>query len=175
MKCPFCGFADQKVLDSRPARDSEAIRRRRECIGCGRRFTTFEAPELPRLFVVKRRGDREEFSRDKILSSMLTACGKRPVPFDVVRDAAERIERDLFQEFEDEVPSTEIGERVMRALKGIDGVAYIRFASVYREFATLEDFARIVESFGESPSVSNQANNKMGRSRTAMTTRDGGQ
>src|SRR5688572_15029920 len=118
MRCPFCGHEDQKVLDSRPARDGEAIRRRRECIGCGRRFTTFEAPELPRLFVVKRRGDREEFSRDKVLSSMLTACGKRPVAFEVVREAAERIERDIFQEFEDEVPSTEIGERVMRELKG---------------------------------------------------------
>lgn len=129
---------------------------------------------MPRLFVVKRRGDREEFSREKILSSMLTACGKRPVRFEVVRDAAERIERDLFQEFEDEVPSTEIGERVMLELKKIDGVAYIRFASVYREFATLEDFSKIVEAFDEPSSVSNEANNNMGRSEAAVTTRDGG-
>lgn len=157
MKCPFCAFEDQKVLDSRPARENEAIRRRRECIGCGRRFTTFEAPEMPRLFVVKRRGERQEFSREKVLGSMLTACGKRPVPFDVVRDAAERIERDLFLEFEDEVPSTEIGERVMQALMAIDTVAYVRFASVYREFATLEDFSRIVEAFDEPSTVSNKA------------------
>ena len=88
---------------------------------------------------------------------MLTACGKRPVPFDVVRDAAERIERDLFLEFEDEVRSTEIGERVMQALMAIDTVAYVRFASVYREFATLEDFSRIVEAFDEPSTVSNKA------------------
>jgi transcriptional repressor NrdR len=157
MKCPFCGFIDQKVLDSRPAREGEAIRRRRECMGCERRFTTFEAPELPRLFVVKRRGDREEFAREKVLSSMLTACGKRPVAFEVVRDAAERIERDVFQEFEEEVPSTQIGERVMRELMAIDTVAYVRFASVYREFATLEDFSKIVEAFEDPANVSNKA------------------
>ena len=157
MKCPFCGFVDQKVLDSRPAREGEAIRRRRECIGCGRRFTTFEAPELPRLFVVKRRGDREEFSREKVLGSMLTACGKRPVGFDVVRDAAERIERDVFQEFEDEVRSTDIGERVMRELMTIDSIAYVRYASVYREFATISDFRNIVDAFGGVSSVSNKA------------------
>lgn len=174
MKCPFCGFVDQKVLDSRPARDGEAIRRRRECIGCGRRFTTFEAPELPRLLVVKRRGDREEFSREKVLSSMLTACGKRPVAFEIVRDAAERIERDLFQEFEDEVPSTEIGERVMKELMAIDSVAYVRFASVYRQFASVQDFSKIAEAFDESSSVSNQANINMGRSEAALATRDGG-
>lgn len=171
MKCPFCGFVDQKVLDSRPARDGEAIRRRRECIGCGRRFTTFEAPELPRLLVVKKRGDREEFSREKALSSMLTACGKRPVAFEIVRDAAERIERDLFQEFEDEVPSTEIGERVMQELMAIDSVAYIRFASVYKSFANVSDFREIVEAL---PNVSNQANINMGRLDAALATRDGG-
>lgn len=129
---------------------------------------------MPRLFVVKRRGDREEFSREKILSSMLTACGKRPVAFEVVRDAAERIERDVFQEFEDEVASTEIGERVMHELMGIDSVAYVRFASVYREFGSVQDFSKIVEAFAEPSSVSNQANNNMGRSEAAVTTRDGG-
>jgi transcriptional repressor NrdR len=146
MKCPYCGSCEQKVLDSRPAREGEAIRRRRECDACGRRFTTFEAPERPRLFVVKRGGAREEFSREKVLGSMLVACGKRPVPIETVRAAAERIERDLFTEFEDEVPSTEVGERVMHALMGIDTVAYVRFASVYREFASLSDFREIVES-----------------------------
>jgi transcriptional repressor NrdR len=146
MKCPFCGYDDQKVLDSRPAREGEAIRRRRECIGCGRRFTTFEQPEMPRLFVVKRDGAREEFSREKTLNSMLIACGKRPVPFETVRDAAERIERDLFRECEEEVPSTAIGERVMSELLEIDQVAYVRFASVYKKFESVRDFREIVDA-----------------------------
>lgn len=149
MRCPFCGFDDQKVLDSRPAREGEAIRRRRECLGCGRRFTTFEEPEKPRLFVVKRDGAREEFSRDKCLNSMLIACRKRPVPVEVLRNAAERIERDLSQEFEDEVPTNAIGERVMQELHEIDTVAYVRFASVYREFQRLSDFRAIVDSMRE--------------------------
>ena len=149
MRCPFCGYIDQKVLDSRPAREGEAIRRRRECLGCGRRFTTFEEPERPRLFVVKRGGSREEFSRDKCLSSMVIACRKRPVALELLREAAERIERDLFQEFEDEVPTKAIGGHVMEALKKIDVVAYVRFASVYREFETLRDFADIVDEVGD--------------------------
>lgn len=153
MRCPFCGYIDQKVLDSRPAREGEAIRRRRECLGCGRRFTTFEEPERPRLFVVKRGGAREEFSRDKCLSSMVVACRKRPVPVEALKEATERIERDLFQEFEDEVPTQAIGERVMRELHAIDTVAYIRFASVYREFETVEDFATMVEEVGERRTV----------------------
>src|SRR5579862_3068776 len=111
MRCPFCGYIDQKVLDSRPAREGDSIRRRRECLSCGRRFTTFLGPERPRLFVVKRGGAREEFSREKCLNSMLTACRKRPVPLDALRAATERIERDLFQDFEDEVPTKAIGER----------------------------------------------------------------
>jgi transcriptional repressor NrdR len=145
MKCPYCGFTDQKVLDSRVAKEGDAIRRRRECISCGRRFTTYEAPERPRLYVVKRGGHREEFDREKVLNSMLVACGKRPVPVETVRDAAARIERDCFQELEDEVASTNIGEKVMRELMSIDTVAYVRFASVYKEFATISDFRRIVE------------------------------
>jgi transcriptional repressor NrdR len=152
MRCPFCGFIDQKVLDSRPARDGEAIRRRRECMGCGRRFTTFEEPEKPRLFVVKRDGSREEFSRDKALHSMLVACRKRRIPIEDLKEAVERIERDLHQEFEDEIPTHQIGERVLRALAEIDAVAYVRFASVYREFETLEDFEQIVhQAYGHSP------------------------
>lgn len=148
MKCPYCGFDDQKVLDSRVAREGDAIRRRRECLSCGRRFTTYEAPERPRLYVVKRGGDRQEFDREKILNSMLVACGKRPVTLEDLRDAASRIERDCFQEYEDELASTEIGERVMRELMQIDTVAYVRFASVYREFATISDFRAIVEAVG---------------------------
>lgn len=149
MKCPFCGFDDQKVLDSRAAREGEAIRRRRECLNCGRRFTTFEAPEMPRLYVVKRGGERQEFSREKVLNSMLLACGKRPVPVETVRSAAERIERDIFREFEDEVPSTTLGDIVMRELMQIDTVAYVRFASVYKEFASISDFQEIVQEVSE--------------------------
>lgn len=153
MRCPFCGYIDQKVLDSRPAREGDAIRRRRECLGCGRRFTTFEEPERPRLFVVKRGGAREEFSRDKCLTSMLIACRKRPVPVEALREAVERIERDLFQEFEDEVPTKAIGERVMRELHDLDTVAYVRFASVYREFETVADFAGIVREVDEKQAI----------------------
>lgn len=155
MQCPYCGHPEQKVLDSRPAREGEAIRRRRECLNCERRFTTFEEPERPRLFVVKRDGSRMEFSREKVLAGMLAACHKRRVPVDVFREAAERIERDLFQEFEDEVPSTEIGERVIETLRAIDTVAFVRFASVYREFETVSDFREIVESCREPAASKN--------------------
>jgi transcriptional repressor NrdR len=148
MKCPYCGFDDHKVLDSRPARDGEAIRRRRECLRCGRRFTTFEAPERPRLFVIKRDGTYEEFSRDKVLNSMLIACRKRNVPVENLRAAAEWVEQEVFQQFEEEVPSTAIGERVMEHLRLLDQVAYVRFASVYREFQSVEEFTKLVESVG---------------------------
>lgn len=153
MRCPFCGYIDQKVLDSRPARDGDAIRRRRECLSCGRRFTTFEGPERPRLFVVKRGGAREEFSRDKCLSSMLIACRKRPVSIEVLKQATERIERDLFQEFEEEVPTSAIGQRVMDELSQVDTVAYIRFASVYREFQSIADFHQVLGDLQEEVSA----------------------
>jgi transcriptional repressor NrdR len=151
MHCPYCGHSEQKVLDSRPAREGEAIRRRRECEACGRRFTTFEEPERPRLFVVKRDGARQEFSKEKVLAGMLVACHKRPVSVEALREAAASIERDLFQEFEDEVPSTEIGERVVEKLRQMDTVAFVRFASVYREFETVSDFREIVESCRDEP------------------------
>jgi|SRR5579862_2291444 len=144
MRCPFCGNADQKVLDSRPGADGESIRRRRECMACSRRFTTLERFERSRLFAVKRDGSREEFDRGKVFESMRVACGKRPVSVDTLRDAANRIERDLFQEFEDEVPTREIGNRVMKELASIDSVGYVRFASVYKEFETVDDFAEMV-------------------------------
>ena len=146
MKCPFCGNEDQKVLDSRPAREGEAIRRRRECVGCNRRFTTFEEPERPRLFVEKRDGSREEFDRDKCLKSMLIACRKRGISVDILRASVERIERDLFQEFEDEAPTTQIGDKVLTELFSIDSVAYVRFASVYKQFDTVSDFQHIIDS-----------------------------
>ncbi|CAN5347416.1 transcriptional regulator NrdR [soil metagenome] len=133
------------MLDSRPAREGEAIRRRRECLSCDRRFTTFEEPERPRLFVVKRDGTRMEFDRDKAMKSMLIATRKRRIPIEDLRDAVELIERDLHQSFEGEIPTSEIGERVLRELVKLDTVAYIRFASVYREFETLSDFEEIIK------------------------------
>ncbi len=144
MRCPYCGYEDLRVLDSRPARDGEAIRRRRECAQCNRRFTTFEALEKARLFVIKRDGTRQEFSRDKVLDSMLIACRKRRVPVEDLQDATTRIERVLRQDYDDEMPSSVIGESVMEELQKIDTVAYVRFASVYREFETVDDFREII-------------------------------
>ena len=145
MRCPYCGYEDQKVLDSRPARDGDAIRRRRECLRCERRFTTFEEPERPRLLVVKRDGSRADFSRDKVLHSMLLATRKRRIPADVLREAAERVERSLYDQFDEEVPTRAIGDSVLQELAQIDVVAYVRFASVYKEFETLEDFIQLIE------------------------------
>ncbi len=144
MKCPYCGLSEQKVLDSRPARDGGAIRRRRECEGCGRRFTTFEEPEKPRLLVVKKDGVREDFSREKILNSMVLACGKRPVAIETLESACDAIERDVYDSLVQEVTTTELGNRVMDALYSLDAVAYIRYASVYRAFEAPEEFAEIV-------------------------------
>jgi len=149
MRCPFCGHEDQKVLDSRPAREGDAIRRRRECLNCGRRFSTFEHPELPRLYAVKRDGTRQEFDRDKCMRSLLIACRKRPVPVEKLKAAVERVERDLFEEYETEVPTQAIGGRILQELKEIDPVAYVRFASVYLEFQNLEDFRQILDSMRE--------------------------
>jgi transcriptional repressor NrdR len=146
MHCPYCGYEDQKVLDSRSARDGEAIRRRRECLRCERRFTTFEEPERPRLLVVKRDGSRADFNRDKVLNSMLIAARKRRIPADVLREAAERVERTLYDQFDDEAPTRAIGDSVLQELAQIDVVAYVRFASVYKEFETLEDFIEAVDA-----------------------------
>ncbi|MEJ5170973.1 MAG: transcriptional regulator NrdR [Fimbriimonadales bacterium] len=146
MRCPYCGHPEHRVFDSRPAREDRAIRRRRECLQCLRRFTTYEEPETPRLMVVKRDGTREAFSIDKVLNGMITACHKRPVPIETLRLAAYEVERSLQTDFEDEAPSWAIGERVMERLRSIDPVAYVRFASVYREFQSPSDFVQIVQT-----------------------------
>ncbi|MFZ4506866.1 MAG: transcriptional regulator NrdR [Fimbriimonas sp.] len=148
VRCPFCGCDDLKVLDSRSAREGDAIRRRRECNDCNRRFTTFEGFERPRLFVVKREGDRQEFDRSKVLNSMVIACRKRPVAMEHLQEATSRIERLVFQDYEDEVPSSVIGEQVMDELYRLDSVAYVRFASVYREFESVEDFRKTLDGMG---------------------------
>ena len=145
MRCPYCGHGDQRVLDSRPTPDGETIRRRRECPSCTRRFTTTERAEKPRVYVVKRGGEREEFSRDKVLNSMVLAAGKRPVSLERLEIAAAAIERDVLGDLIDEIPTHEIGRRVMAELSVIDTVAYIRFASVYQDFETVSDFTMIVD------------------------------
>lgn len=151
MKCPYCGWVEQKVLDSRPARDGEAIRRRRECESCGRRFTTFEAPEIPRIYVVKRSGAREEFSAEKALKSMVLASRKRSIQIEKLQAAVERIERELISRFEEEVSSLTIGQMVLEELRDIDTVAFVRFASVYQEFQTVGDFQAILASVRKTP------------------------
>jgi transcriptional repressor NrdR len=143
MKCPYCGHEGQRVLDSRPARDGEAVRRRRECEACRRRYTTFEAPERARLLVVKRNGVREPFDREKLVRSLVVACRKRPVPVDRLEQAADDIERALFDLCTAEVGSREVGDRALRQLYAIDAVAFVRFASVYREFESIREFEEI--------------------------------
>ncbi len=145
MRCLYCGHGDQRVLDSRPTPDGETIRRRRECPNCNRRFTTTERAEMPRIFVVKRNGGRQEFSREKVLTSMVLAAGKRPVSLERLEIAADKIERDLLGLLTDEVTTVEVGRRVMAELSVIDTVAYVRFASVYQEFETVSDFTALVE------------------------------
>jgi len=140
MRCPYCGCQEDRVLESRPVRDGDAIRRRRECMECGRRYTTFEQVERKPVVVVKKDGRREAFDVEKLIASMAIACRKRPVPTAVVRSAAEEIERELAEQPDSEVPSAALGEMVLDALHGIDPVAYVRFASVYHEFDNPEEF-----------------------------------
>jgi transcriptional repressor NrdR len=140
MKCPFCAHGENKVIDSRISKDGNAIRRRRECIGCGKRFTTYEFVEEVLPMVVKKDGRREPFDRTKIRSGIKKACEKRPISTDVIETLVDNVER-ACQEFQGkEIPSTAIGETVMRELQALDGVAYVRFASVYRQFRDVSDF-----------------------------------
>ena len=134
MRCPFCGYAESKVIDSRPAEEGSTIRRRRECLSCKKRFTTYEIMERLPLVVVKRDGSRQTFDRIKVMNGMLRACEKRPVSLSALEKIADDIEQDLQNSLEREVSTTEIGEMVMKKLKGVDEVAYVRFASVYRRF-----------------------------------------
>jgi len=142
MRCPFCGHQEDRVVDSRASSEGLAIRRRRECLACGKRFTTYEHLEEQRLMVIKKDGRREPFDRHKLLSGLVKACEKRPISMDRLEGVVDEIERDLSRTFENEVPSSEIGERVMRRLHELDPVAYVRFASVYREFKDAEQFMR---------------------------------
>jgi transcriptional repressor NrdR len=153
MKCPYCGHKDDKVLDSRTIREGEGIRRRRECLACGRRFTTYEQIEELRLTVVKKDQRREPFDRTKILKGMLTACEKRPVSRADLEAAVDEIERILYDRGDKEVTSAEIGDMVIERLKYLDRVAYIRFASVYREFEDVTQFKELVEVLNSTESA----------------------
>ena len=140
MKCPFCAHKEDKVVDSRASSDDRSIRRRRECLGCGKRFTTYEQVENQSLMVVKKDGRREPFDRHKVLAGLLKACEKRPVSMEALERLVDELERELSQFFEREVASREVGERLMKKLHAVDAVAYVRFASVYREFKDVEQF-----------------------------------
>ncbi len=140
MRCPYCAYSESKVIDSRPTDESNSIRRRRECLSCGKRFTTYETVESLPLVVVKKDGSRQSFDRNKILNGLLRACEKRPVSLETLEKAVTDIEQQLLNSMEREIPSEHIGELVMEQLKHIDQVAYVRFASVYRQFKDIDSF-----------------------------------
>lgn len=140
MKCPYCGYSESKVIDSRPTDEGERIRRRRECLNCAKRFTTYEVIETVPVVVVKKDKSREAFDRNKLLNGLLRACEKRPVPLETLERIVDEIETLLQNSLDREVPSTLIGTYAMDKLKKVDEVAYVRFASVYREFKGINSF-----------------------------------
>ncbi len=140
MKCPYCGCEESKVIDSRPADDGEKIRRRRECTGCAKRFTTYEIIETVPVIVIKKDKSREAFDRNKLFSGLLRACEKRPISIDTLEKIVDKIEAKLQNSLDREVKSTLIGEYAMESLKDVDEVAYVRFASVYRQFRDINTF-----------------------------------
>ncbi|MBW2574796.1 MAG: transcriptional repressor NrdR [Deltaproteobacteria bacterium] len=146
MKCPFCGEIDNKVIDSRLSKDGDVIRRRRECLVCSRRFTTYEHIEEIPVMLVKKDGRREAFSREKLRSGIQKACQKRNISINIIDKFLDELERDLRETGEKEIPSHKIGEKVMAKLHEIDDVAYVRFASVYREFKDVNDFVSELKS-----------------------------
>ncbi|MCS7180678.1 MAG: transcriptional regulator NrdR [bacterium] len=148
MKCPYCGYLKDKVIDSRERDDGLLIRRRRACLKCRKRFTTYEEIDLKPLVVVKKDGRREKFNRDKIRIGIQKACEKRPISIDKIDKIVEEVEKDIRQRYEDEVTSKEIGQLVIKKLKKLDKVAYIRFASVYQEFDNINQFLKEIEKIG---------------------------
>ena len=145
MRCPFCGYSESKVIDSRPADEGSSIRRRRECLSCSKRFTTYETVESLPMMVVKKDGSRQSFDRRKVLGGMIRACEKRPVPLAELERIAGEIEQDLQNSMEREISTETIGERVMERLRAVDQVAYVRFASVYRQFKDIDTFMAELE------------------------------
>ena len=148
MKCPMCGYTDSKVIDSRPVEESDSIRRRRECLQCQKRFTTYEIIEAFQPMIVKKDGTKEYFDKNKILGGLLKACQKRPVDAEAI---AAEIEVEIMNSLRREIPSREIGELAMEKLKKRDAVAYVRFASVYREFKDVETFMKELQGLKEDP------------------------
>lgn len=140
MRCPYCGFVESKVIDSRPTEENNSIRRRRECLKCGKRFTTYEKLESIALAVIKKDESRQPFNRNKILKGIITACEKRPISLVQMERVADDIESELAQSMDREVRSTQIGEMVMNRLRRLDEVAYVRFASVYKQFDDIDTF-----------------------------------
>jgi transcriptional repressor NrdR len=142
MKCPFCGTDEDKVIDSRQSKDGREIRRRRECLACARRFTTYERVEEALPMVIKADGRREPFDRNKIVSGLKRAAAKRPVSMEALEEVAEAVERDIADLGKSEVAASDIGERVLPRLRQIDEVSYVRFASIYRDFRDIDEFAK---------------------------------
>ena len=155
LRCPFCEFHDSKVIDSRAAEEGNSIRRRRECLQCAKRFTTYEMVEDLPLRVVKKDGRRMAFDRSKILNGLMKACEKRPISLQVLEETADKVEKELRNSMEREIPSRLIGEVLMKHLKNLDHVAYVRFASVYREFTDIDNFMQELEALKDTA-----ANNK---------------
>lgn len=147
MKCPYCGHPDTRVIDSRPAEENNSIRRRRSCDVCGKRFTTYEKLETIPLIVIKKDNNREQYDRTKIENGILSACYKRPVSADAINKTVDKIELEIINREEKEIPSSQIGEIVMDRLKELDPVAYVRFASVYREFKDVNTFMDELKTF----------------------------
>ena len=169
MRCPFCKIDDDKVVDSRASGDGFAIRRRRECVVCSRRYTTYERIEESPLRVIKKDETREPFERRKILLGLLKACEKRPIPIARLEAITERIENKVLEEYESEVPVTYIGELVMRELKKLDQVSYVRFASVYRDFQDITEFVNEVKpmlSAGRGKRAAKPKKSRKGQKRT---------
>ena len=140
MKCPYCGYKESKVIDSRPAEEGSSIRRRRECLSCAKRFTTYETVESLPIVVIKKDGSRQSFDRQKVLRGMIRACEKRPVALAELERIADEIEQELQNSMEREIRTEVIGEKVMERLRKVDQVAYVRFASVYRQFKDIDTF-----------------------------------
>jgi transcriptional repressor NrdR len=146
MKCPYCGETDNKVIDSRLSKDASVIRRRRECIDCSRRFTTYEHIEEVPIMIIKKDGRREVFNREKVRSGVKKACEKRNISMNVIEEFINELERDLREIGEKEIPASVVGEKIMAKLHELDDVAYVRFASVYREFKDVNDFVSELKS-----------------------------
>lgn len=159
MKCPYCGAENSKVVDSRPAEKKTAIKRRRECLQCNRRFTTYEKVEELQLAVVKKDGTLERFDRDKIRRGILKACEKRPVSATQIEEIVSSIETDLSNSYDMEAPTSVIGEHIMKALKELDDVAYVRFVSVYRQFDTIGAFLNEISKIKNEGKISSESDN----------------